>query len=227
MKHLALRDQILERAGHVLDWHLRIDAMLIQQVDAVGAQTPQLGLDNLPDMIGATVQAPASLACRGIDIEAEFGGHHGAIAQAALQRFAEQFLRHERPIDLGGVEQRDTQIHRTANERDAVLPGGAAGVQIHDPLRATGMPLHPQADGIDLQGPEASPRRGRGIVCRSTRSVGRLSMSRRQPRTDSQCGGGSQKLAAMHMAGIICRHVALLRMLLRQSRFFSAKNFDT
>ena len=36
--HLALLDQLLDRAGDVFDRHVRVDAMLIEQVDAVGPQ---------------------------------------------------------------------------------------------------------------------------------------------------------------------------------------------
>ena len=35
--HLALGDQLLDRAGNVLHRHLGIDAMLVEQVDVVGA----------------------------------------------------------------------------------------------------------------------------------------------------------------------------------------------
>ncbi|GBH07974.1 hypothetical protein KPSA1_01338 [Pseudomonas syringae pv. actinidiae] len=35
MLDLSLGDQILNGAGHVFNWHLRINAMLIKQVDAV------------------------------------------------------------------------------------------------------------------------------------------------------------------------------------------------
>ena len=36
MQHLALGHQVLDRTGHVFDRHLRVHAMLVQQVDAVG-----------------------------------------------------------------------------------------------------------------------------------------------------------------------------------------------
>ena len=82
VKHLALRDQILDGPGHVLDGHLRIDAMLVEQVDAVGAQTPQLGLDHLPDVFGPAVRSTAALARLRIDVEAELGGDDDAVADA-------------------------------------------------------------------------------------------------------------------------------------------------
>ena len=35
---LAGRDELLDRAGDVLDGHLRVDAVLVEQVDDVGAK---------------------------------------------------------------------------------------------------------------------------------------------------------------------------------------------
>jgi hypothetical protein len=39
--HLALGDQLADHACHVLDRHVRIDAVLIQHVDMVGAEVAQ------------------------------------------------------------------------------------------------------------------------------------------------------------------------------------------
>ena len=59
--HLALPDQLLHRAGHVLDRHVRVDAVLVEQVDAVGPEPLERRLDDLPDVLGPAVQArPAS-----------------------------------------------------------------------------------------------------------------------------------------------------------------------
>lgn len=38
MQNLALGDEILDRAGDVFDRHPRVDAVLVEQVNAVGAQ---------------------------------------------------------------------------------------------------------------------------------------------------------------------------------------------
>ena len=117
MKHLALGNQVFHRPGHVLDGHLRVDAMLVEQVDAVGSQAPQLGLDHLPNVFGPAVPPSASLARLRIDVEAELGGYDDPIADA-LQRLADDFLGHEGAIGLGGVEQRDAQIRGPSDEGD-------------------------------------------------------------------------------------------------------------
>ena len=38
MLDLAFGDQVLDRAGDILDRHVRIDAVLIEEIDAVGPQ---------------------------------------------------------------------------------------------------------------------------------------------------------------------------------------------
>ena len=153
MKHLALSNQILQGSGHVLDGHLRIDAMLVEQVNAVGSQAPQLGLDHLPDVFGPAVSSTASLTRLLIDVEAELGGHYDPMANA-LKGLADDFLRKEGAIGLGGIEQRDAETHRAPDEGDGHASVGAASVQVVHRLRAAaGMPLTAQPDREDLSGP--------------------------------------------------------------------------
>ena len=54
---LAGADQILDGARHVLDRHVGIDAVLIEQIDHVDPQTLQRSIRDLPDVFGTTVQA--------------------------------------------------------------------------------------------------------------------------------------------------------------------------
>src|SRR5829696_5589789 len=48
---LAFLDQLLHRAGNVFDRHARIDAVLIEEIDAVGLQALERGLSDLPDVL--------------------------------------------------------------------------------------------------------------------------------------------------------------------------------
>src|SRR3546814_5619336 len=50
--NLALGDEVFHRAGHVLDRHVGIDAVLVEQVDDVGAQALERRLGNGADEIG-------------------------------------------------------------------------------------------------------------------------------------------------------------------------------
>ena len=51
-KSRAFLDQVLDRSGDTLDWHVRIDAMLIKKVDDIGPQPFQRCLNRLTDVVG-------------------------------------------------------------------------------------------------------------------------------------------------------------------------------
>jgi hypothetical protein len=89
MPDLAGPDQLLDRARDVLDRHVRIDPVLIEQVDHVEPQTLQRSFGNLPDVLGSTVQA--GLSAPGIDLESELGRDRHAPAKRR-QCLADQFL---------------------------------------------------------------------------------------------------------------------------------------
>ncbi len=142
MFHLALGDQFLDRARRVLDRHVRIDAMLIEQIDELHAQPLQRRIANLADALGTAVHA-ALLARFRIDGEPEFRGNHHPVAHG-LERFADDLLIGERPIHLGRVEQGDAAIHRLTDQRDAFLPAQRVAVAEVQPHAA-------EADGRDFQ----------------------------------------------------------------------------
>lgn len=80
MLDLALGDQILDGAGDVFDGHLGINAVLIKQIDAIGAQTLQRGLGHGADMFRAAVGSAAACAGDQVYIEAELGGDDDLLA---------------------------------------------------------------------------------------------------------------------------------------------------
>ena len=61
--HLALAHEIAHRAGDVLDRHRRIDAMLIEEIDMVGAEPAQRPLDRLADVFGRLSRS-TPICCR-------------------------------------------------------------------------------------------------------------------------------------------------------------------
>ena len=114
---LAGVDELLDGAGDVLDRHVGVDAVLVEQVDAVDVQPAQGVLDGGADVLGAAVQAGGAAAVEG---EPELGGDHDLVADRS-QRLADELLVGERPVDLGGVEEGDAEVDGGADERDAVL----------------------------------------------------------------------------------------------------------
>ena len=115
--HLALRDQVLHGTGDVLDRHLGVDPVLVEEVDGVHAEPSERCLRDLADVLRAAVERrplPVGGRIRG---EAELGRDHHLPAER-LQRLADQVLVVERPVGFGRVEEGDPALHRGPQERD-------------------------------------------------------------------------------------------------------------
>jgi hypothetical protein len=121
MAHLPGRDELPHRTGDVLDRHLRVHPVLVEQVDRLDAQPLQRGVGDLDDVLRAAVQA--GLAALGVEPEPELGGDHHLLPERR-QCLADRFLVHERAVDLGGVEEGDPPLDGRADHRDAVLAVG-------------------------------------------------------------------------------------------------------
>ena len=89
-------------ADRVLDRRGRVDAVLVVQVDVVGAEPLQRTLDGGADVGRAAVEVPWARA--GVRDDAELGGQHHLVA-AALERAADELLVDVRAVDLGGVDE--------------------------------------------------------------------------------------------------------------------------
>jgi hypothetical protein len=110
--------QVLDGTGHVLDRHVWIDAVLIEQVDTVDLQSLQRRVRDLPDVVRSAIGL-ATLA----DHKSKFRGEYDALSNGR-KRLADQFLVGERPIDFRRVKKSDPTLHRGANQADHVLPVG-------------------------------------------------------------------------------------------------------
>src|SRR4029077_7000395 len=132
MLNLALCDQILHRAGDVLDRDIGIDPVLVEQVDRLNPQPLQRAFGRLPDAFGATVK-PAGSAVT--EVVAELGGDDDVLSEW-LQRLAHEFLVGERTIDRGGVEESDTALERRPDERDHLFAVGAGAGVVFQPHTA-------------------------------------------------------------------------------------------
>ena len=56
VQNLALSDQLFDRAGDVLDRDVRIDAMLVEKIDTVGAEALERAIDDCLDVLRPAVQ---------------------------------------------------------------------------------------------------------------------------------------------------------------------------
>jgi hypothetical protein len=87
VQHFALRDQLFDRAGDVLDRDVRIDAMLVQKIDTVGAEAFERGVDDCLDVLRAAVETTSA----SFDVEAELRRDPHGVANRR-ERFADQRL---------------------------------------------------------------------------------------------------------------------------------------
>jgi hypothetical protein len=141
MLDLSRSDQILDRAGDVLDRHVRIDAVLVEQVDAIGPQALQRGVGHFSDVLRSTVQdLLLAVVAEG---EAEFRGDDDLLPER-LQGFADQLFVGERTIDFSRVEKGDAALDSRADQRDAglLVDGRSHPPWIRLFRRHTQMPSH-------------------------------------------------------------------------------------
>lgn len=91
--------------------------MLVEQVDAVGAQPAQRCIDDVSDVLRLAVET-VTLASDGVDVEGELDD----LVADRGQGFADELLIDERPVGLGGVEEGHTAFNRIADQRDHLRP---------------------------------------------------------------------------------------------------------
>jgi len=118
VEDLAFGDQLRDRARGLLDWCAAVDAVLVVQVDVVGAEAGQRSLDGGADVGWAAVDRAGGDAVAVSD-EAELGGDDDLVA-AALQGPADHLLAVEGAVDLGGVEVGDAEVEGTVDRADGL-----------------------------------------------------------------------------------------------------------
>ena len=142
MLYLALLNQVFHRSGDVFDGHVRIDTVLIEQIDDIGLEALERSFGDFLDVFGTTVQA---------GLLAGFGSSSKpnlvaitTLSRKGAERFAHQFFVGERTVDFGGVE-----------EGDAAFDGRPDGAIISC-LSAAGpwpklIPMQPKPEGRNFQ----------------------------------------------------------------------------
>src|SRR5215210_2851364 len=137
--NLAFLDQLLHRAGHVFDRHIRIDAVLIEEIDAVGLQALERGLGHLPDVLWPAVKARLCVS----GFEAELGGDHHLITEWG-EGFADELLVGERTVSFRGIEEGDAALDGRLDQSHPLLLVGSRTV-------AKAQSHAAQPDGRDFQ----------------------------------------------------------------------------
>ena len=143
MPDLAFANQIADRARDVFDRHVRIDAMLIEQIDSVGLEPLQRCLGHVADVGGPAVEARLLAV---LELEAELRGDDDLIANRS-ERLSDEFFVRERPVRFCGVEERHARVDRGAHDADAVLTTRRLPVAEADPHAPEAECRHLQSAG--------------------------------------------------------------------------------
>src|SRR2546423_13071661 len=121
---LARLNQFLHRARHVFNRHLRVNPVLIEQVNCLDLESLERALDRPRDLLWPTIQTGRTLHPTGIEIrtevEPELGGDDNLLAEGS-ERFAHKLFVQERAVNLGGVEKRDAAFHGCPKKRGHLL----------------------------------------------------------------------------------------------------------
>src|SRR5208337_617966 len=124
MADLALLDEFRHGANRFLNRRIRIDAVLVVEVNVLDAQPLQTSIAGLLDVVGLAADT-ADTGVRGIAVYPEFCGQHD-LAALALDRASDEFFVLVRPVDIGGVQKSDAEFERTVNgcDRFSVVASG-------------------------------------------------------------------------------------------------------
>ena len=104
-------------AGDVLDRHVRVDAVLVEEVD--GSILSRLSDPSATRLMCSGRLFSPSAFPSGVDVEAELGGDHHLVAEGR-EGLADELLVGERAVDLGGVEEGDAALDGRPDQRDPV-----------------------------------------------------------------------------------------------------------
>ncbi len=128
---LALLDQLLHRSRDVLHRHVRVDAVLVEQIDAVGAEPLQRGLGDFLDVFRPAVHLSQIPPRFRINFESELGGDFHLTANWS-QRFAHQLFVSKRTVDFRGIKECNPTFNGRPNQRDPfLLVHGRAEAKAH------------------------------------------------------------------------------------------------
>src|SRR3954454_6614238 len=127
MAHLAFGDQLAQRADRLFDGRVRVDAVLVVEVDVVGAEPLERAFDRGLHIVGAAVDDAGTAARVGDETELR---RHDDVVAPAPDGLADNFLAVEGAVDLGGVDVGDPEVQRPVNGADRlrVIEPPAGGV---------------------------------------------------------------------------------------------------
>src|ERR1700733_12654274 len=127
MQHFSCCDQIFHHAGYVFNRHVRIDPMLVIQIDAVGSEALQGFLNHSPDVLRSAVKNKTALFI----VEAKFGCDSDPVADRR-ERLSDKLFVCVGTVEFGCIEERDAFFMGCANQPDALTFVGGGSVVAAD-----------------------------------------------------------------------------------------------
>jgi hypothetical protein len=118
--HLTFLNQIFDGARNVLDRHVEIDSMLVKQVYGIDLQSLKRPFCDVFDVFWPTIESAPLASIVGVDFPSELRRDCDFPAKRG-ERFAYQFFVEERAVYLGGIEERDTFLDGSVQQRNHLL----------------------------------------------------------------------------------------------------------
>jgi hypothetical protein len=107
---------------HGFDGHLRVNPVLVEEVDSVDPQPFERGLGDALDLFGPAVHANHRICSPAeIELEPELGGDHHLPAEWS-EGFAHQLFVRVRAIHFSGIGEGDAAFDGGSDQSDHLLP---------------------------------------------------------------------------------------------------------
>src|SRR5579875_2285410 len=120
MLDLALLNQVLHRARHILDGNLRVDAVLIEQVNRLHTSSLERALGTLLDVFRPAVEPRQTPFRLGINFPAKLRGNYD-LTPKRLESLAHELFVCIWAVDFCSIEKRNAEFHSPSNQRDHFL----------------------------------------------------------------------------------------------------------
>ena len=120
MLHLTLVDQVFHGSCDVFDRHVRVNTVLVEQIDDIGLESLEGGLGDFLDVFWPAIEGSPPGSAIGIRWKAELRCYHHPIAEWS-KRFAHKFFICEWTVHFSGVEECDAAFESRSNQRNHFL----------------------------------------------------------------------------------------------------------
>src|SRR6202166_4254407 len=140
--HFTLADQVLHSSRDIFNGHVRVNAVLVEEIDGVSREALERSFSDFLDVHWPAIQ-PGLLAGVRINFEPELGGDHHLFTQRS-ERFAHQFFVGVRTIYFCSIEEGDAAFDGRPNQRNSVL-------LVHGGPEAEAHSHAAKSEGRDLQ----------------------------------------------------------------------------